>query len=350
MHNIGSLRALVEPAFLPTIFLPYDRLLAHGQVMHDRAVDVSRRSRRPGFGRSRSPRTTSCSRPDRRIRSPRRATRTRPSTRSTTIASRTTISSRADRVLLVGAGPVGIELAGEIVAKWPDKHVTLLDVADDVLGERFVADLRAELRLAARRSRRGARARRRPARLASDGRDRARDVHGDDEHGSRDHGRIWFQCFGVTPESDYLERRPRARPPSRWLRRRRPALQVAEHDNVFAIGDVSTADAKMAGMARMQATLVAREHPQAGQRRRRTRGLRAVRHRDRRADRTRRWQRPTPRARRTRAHVRWSGGQGPRPDGRRIRRDVRRDDIRRRGVDKELISMPAITVGASRQP
>ena len=36
-----------------------------------------------------------------------------------------------------------------------------------------------------------------------------------------------------------------------------PALQVAGHENVSAIGDVSTADAKMAGMARMQADLVA---------------------------------------------------------------------------------------------
>jgi apoptosis-inducing factor 2 len=49
-------------------------------------------------------------------------------------------------VLLIGAGPVGIELAGEIIAKWPDKHVTLLDFSDDVLGDRFRPDLRAELR------------------------------------------------------------------------------------------------------------------------------------------------------------------------------------------------------------
>src|SRR5207237_1143332 len=54
--------------------------------------------------------------------------------------------THADRVLLVGAGPVGIELAGEITWKWPDKKVTLLDLADDVLGERFRPDLRAELR------------------------------------------------------------------------------------------------------------------------------------------------------------------------------------------------------------
>ena len=52
----------------------------------------------------------------------------------------------APRVLLVGAGPVGIELAGEIKAVWPDKQVTLVDLADDVLGPRFRPELKAELR------------------------------------------------------------------------------------------------------------------------------------------------------------------------------------------------------------
>ena len=41
VHNIGALRALVDPAFLPKIFMPYDRLLAHGRVVRDRAVEVS---------------------------------------------------------------------------------------------------------------------------------------------------------------------------------------------------------------------------------------------------------------------------------------------------------------------
>src|SRR5882724_692494 len=41
VHNIGALRALVEPEFLPKIFLPYDQLLANGRVVRDRAVDVS---------------------------------------------------------------------------------------------------------------------------------------------------------------------------------------------------------------------------------------------------------------------------------------------------------------------
>src|ERR1700724_3030640 len=41
VHNIGALRALVEPTFLPNIFLPYDHLLSHGRVVRDRAVEVS---------------------------------------------------------------------------------------------------------------------------------------------------------------------------------------------------------------------------------------------------------------------------------------------------------------------
>jgi len=41
VHNIGALRALVEPSFLPKIFLPYDRLLERGRVVRDRAVEVS---------------------------------------------------------------------------------------------------------------------------------------------------------------------------------------------------------------------------------------------------------------------------------------------------------------------
>ena len=54
--------------------------------------------------------------------------------------------ARAERVLLIGAGAVGIELAGEIKAAWPDTSVVLLDAMDDVLGDRYRADLRAELR------------------------------------------------------------------------------------------------------------------------------------------------------------------------------------------------------------
>src|ERR1700680_2765979 len=40
MHNIAALRALVDPSWLPNIFLPYGGLLANGRVVRDRAVVV----------------------------------------------------------------------------------------------------------------------------------------------------------------------------------------------------------------------------------------------------------------------------------------------------------------------
>src|SRR5258708_31118151 len=38
MHNIAALRALVDPSWLPRIFLPYGGLLSNGRVVRDRAV------------------------------------------------------------------------------------------------------------------------------------------------------------------------------------------------------------------------------------------------------------------------------------------------------------------------
>src|SRR6478735_11317681 len=39
-HNVAALRALVDPSWLPTIFIPYDGLLQHGRVVRDRAIRV----------------------------------------------------------------------------------------------------------------------------------------------------------------------------------------------------------------------------------------------------------------------------------------------------------------------
>jgi hypothetical protein len=68
---------------------------------------------------------------------------------------------------------------------------------------------------------------------------------------------IWFRCYGVVPNSDYLG--------DALLPARRadgfievgPTLQVAGQTTVFAIGDVSTSDSKMAAFAGRQAALVA---------------------------------------------------------------------------------------------
>ena len=256
VHNVGALRALVEPTFLPKIFLPYDRLLARGRVVRDRAVEVSPHRVVLASGDAITADYVVLASGS-KYPFPAKSDAHDAEDAIDNYRAAYDELTHANRVLLVGAGPVGIELAGEIVSKWPDKHVTLLDLADDVLGERFREDLRAELRtqlvdlgveLVL-----GEGLRELPPTSANEfatftvTTNSGREITAD----------IWFQCFGVTPVSDYLSGDLAvARQPDGFVTVG-PALQVAGYDNVFAIGDVSTADAKMAGMAGMQAQLVA---------------------------------------------------------------------------------------------
>ena len=166
-------------------------------------------------------------------------------------------SAAAQRVLLLGAGPVGIELAGEIKAAWPGKHVTLLDVADDVLGARFRPDLKAELRrqltgigvelLLASPLREGPPTAPGELRAFTVGTESGTEVTAD----------IWFRCYGVTPVSDYLAGDLAGARRADGFVEVTPYLQVAGQDRVFAVGDVAAADHKMAGIAARQAQLVA---------------------------------------------------------------------------------------------
>jgi apoptosis-inducing factor 2 len=119
-------------------------------------------------------------------------------------AALTAAFTAAQRVLLLGAGPVGVELAGEIKAAWLDKHVTLLEVADDVLGARFRPELKAELRR--QLSDIGV-----ELLLASPLRESPPTPPGQlqtftarTESGVDVTADIWFRCYGVTPVSDYL--------------------------------------------------------------------------------------------------------------------------------------------------
>lgn len=68
---------------------------------------------------------------------------------------------------------------------------------------------------------------------------------------------VRFRCFGVTPVSDCLgDDLAPARTPEGFVRVT-PELRVVGQERVFAIGDVSTADRKMAAIARQQAEVVA---------------------------------------------------------------------------------------------
>ena len=256
MHNIAALRALVDPSWLPSIFLPYGGLLANGRVVRDRAVVVDPHRVVTASGEEISadyvvlatgsrypfPAKTDLVDADHAQEQVRQAHRA---------------LAQAERVLLVGAGPVGIELAGEIRHVWPDKSIVLLDVADEILGGPYKAELKAELRSQLIDARveliLGSPLRQapptEPAELGT--------FTVTTEAGTEITADIWFRCYGVVPNSDYLGSALALARRSDGFIEVGPTLQVAGHSTVFALGDVSTADSKMAGFAGRQATIVA---------------------------------------------------------------------------------------------
>jgi apoptosis-inducing factor 2 len=256
VHNVAALRALADPSWLPKIFLPYDRLLAHGRVVQDRAVKVEAGQVTLGSGGQLAADyivlATGSDYPF-----PAKSDLDVTADAHDKFRGAHAALDAAGRVLLVGAGPVGIELAGEIKAVWPDKQITLLDSAADVLGARFRADLKAELRrqltdigvelmLSSPLRQAPPTA---PGELA--------EFTVETDSGTKVTADVWFQCYGVSPVSDYLAGElATARQPDGFVAVT-PYLQVVGQDRVFALGDVADADHKMAGLAGRQAEVVA---------------------------------------------------------------------------------------------
>src|ERR1700716_1707679 len=145
VHNVASWRALVDSEWLDRIFFPYEHLLAHGRSLRDRAVAVD--------GRGVTLASGDVLEPDYLVLAtgsayPFPAKTEEPDIASARARHRAAHEAllAADRALIVGAGPSGLELAGEIKAFFPDKHVTIADVSEDILVGPYDQALRDELR------------------------------------------------------------------------------------------------------------------------------------------------------------------------------------------------------------
>lgn len=256
VHNVASLRALVAPSWLPRVYLPYAGLLSHGRVIRDRAAKVDAGRVELASGQAIQADYVVLATGSAYPFPAKSDVDSTAAAHDKVLAAHAALAA-AGRVLLLGAGPVGIELAGEISAIWPDKHITMVDPAGDILGARFRPELKAEIR-------------RQLAALGIQvllGARLAMDPPGEPgelgtftvrtESGAELTADIWFRCYGVRPVSDYLAgslagaRQPDGRVAVA------PSLQVVGQGRVFALGDVATADHPMAGAAGRQAAIVA---------------------------------------------------------------------------------------------
>jgi NADH dehydrogenase FAD-containing subunit len=259
VHASAALRAVVDPEWLPRVFHPYDHLLSRGRVVRDRARRVT-------------PSTVWVS-PTESIDAdfvvlatgvtypfPGRFFENDSSVATTRLTRLREALLRTDRALIVGGGPVGLELAGELTSGFPELQVAVVDKADDVL---TVGDYLPELRDAVREQ------------LVSRG---VELITGaplaylppvdvgiyqpftvDTRDRIRIDAQIWFRCHGAQPVTDYLDEELATARRADGHIRVTEQLNVVDHERVFAIGDITDVpESKRASAAAEHAAVVAR--------------------------------------------------------------------------------------------
>lgn len=257
VNAAGSLRALTRPDWAGNVFFSYDTLLERGRVVRDRAVSVDPAGVTLASGR--------------RIEADHLVLATgssyaypaKPAADSTEEALehlRLTHKelAGADRVLVLGAGPVGLELAGEIKEVWGHKEVTVLDPGAQLLPAflpQVREDLHRQLDALDVRLRLGTTLAQPPATEPG----RAETVTVTTTGGEEITADIWFRAHGGHVNSDYLvDGRLTTRTPQGRVHVTE-TLHVAGYDHVYAVGDLTdVAEAKMAGYAMQHAEVVAR--------------------------------------------------------------------------------------------
>jgi NADH dehydrogenase FAD-containing subunit len=257
VHNIAALRSLVAPEWADRLFFPYDRLLERGQVLHERAVRVDPEGVTLGSGERVVADfvvlATGSAYPF-----PAKIDVDDSSSAKAKLRAAHQATAAADSVLLLGAGPVGLELAGEIKAAWADKTVTIVDPADDILSGGFSDEFRAELRrqldVLGVELVLGTSLRDTPPSDAGE----ARTFTAVTRSGQQLTADIWFRCFGVAPVSDYLAGELATARHANGQVEVTTELRLPGQRHVFAIGDLTAIpEAKQAGAAFRHAGVVA---------------------------------------------------------------------------------------------
>jgi NADH dehydrogenase FAD-containing subunit len=259
-HNIGALRAAVDAAWLPKLFIPYDKLLKRGKVQQSTAVKVSREAVTLSTGETLGfdylILATGSSYPF-----PAKMTSDNVAQASADVRRVNTLIKEARSILLIGAGPVGIEFAGEIASAYPNKRVTLTDPSSGLLrtfnpslGKRITADLTAlgvQLLL-------GERLTRLPNRDNPTQFESLSMQSYTTEKGTSVEADLYFFCYGATPNTNFLKAGFGASLDQAGRIKLNPHLQVEGYPNIFAVGDMTNiAEAKLASAARINGETVA---------------------------------------------------------------------------------------------
>jgi len=144
-YNVGALRACVEPGFLENIIIPYDRLLTNGNFMQGEVVKITDKEIFLHGSDVSIPYDYLIVATGSAYAFPFKVQRSNRKTLEETYANLQNEIKEASQILIIGGGPVGIELAGEILDIHPKKNITLLHSQKMLLNEKLPEKLRASL-------------------------------------------------------------------------------------------------------------------------------------------------------------------------------------------------------------
>jgi pyruvate/2-oxoglutarate dehydrogenase complex dihydrolipoamide dehydrogenase (E3) component len=238
VHNVAALRAVTDPDWIGRLFLPYSRLLARGRVIRDRAARVDAGSVTLGSGGQIEADYIILATGS-RYPFPAKLDLDEALAASAKLRAARKAVASAGRVLLLGAGPVGLELAGEVKAAWPEKSVTIVDPARDILSGAYPDEFRAELHsqltalgvtlilgtsLAAE---------------SLPGPAVAQTFTATTQNRTAIAADIWFRCYGAEPVTGYLAADLQTARQADGHLRVTDQLSLPGHPAVFAIGDIT---------------------------------------------------------------------------------------------------------------
>jgi NADH dehydrogenase FAD-containing subunit len=257
-HNSGSLRAAVDARWLRKLFIPYDHLLKKVKIINSRVMEanpkdvVLENGQRLEFDYLIL--ATGSSYPF-----PAKMASDKVAEAETAVRLVNERVAQANSILLIGAGPVGIELAGEIASLYPGKPVTLIDPGERLLpafnpklGELlFIGLTQLGVKVLF-----GERLAKTPTTTNATASEQPIIQTYLTEKGAQIEADIHFICFGLQLNTQYLQL-------GNILDQRKQVkvnshLQVSGYENIFAVGDiVNTDEAKLITTADAHAKIVA---------------------------------------------------------------------------------------------
>ncbi|WP_024287481.1 FAD-dependent oxidoreductase [Cellulomonas sp. KRMCY2] len=258
VHAVAALRVVVDPTWHERAFFPYDRVLEHGRVVQDWARLVS-----PGLVQLSASQSLEA---DHIVLAtgtgypfPAKFLEDQAFVATARLARLRAALAICERVLLVGAGPVGIELAGELTSAFPGLGVTLVDREPDILTQ---GDYLPELRDLVR----GQLVDRGVVLELGAGLGYLPPVDVgvhepftvETAAGTTIEAQMWFRCYGARPMTGYLDATLSAGMHDDGSIPVTAHLNVVGQDRVWAIGDITDVrESKRATAARDHAGVVA---------------------------------------------------------------------------------------------